>query len=146
MTRHLGVFAGALVGLAVVLGASQPVAAKDPTAAESQQAAVTDGPVCPICGTMKRQDVSYPAKAGTTLVRGVSNILFGWTEIIREPAQEAREGRNVRNVMVGMANGVGHGIARTAVGVGELLTFWTPKINNRYVSLAEDCPICMKGK
>jgi putative exosortase-associated protein (TIGR04073 family) len=130
----------------MLLGASHPAAAEeDPTPAGSQQAAAADGPVCPICGTIRQQDVSYPAKAGSTLVRGASNTLFGWTEIIREPAQEAREGRNVRNVVVGIANGVGHGIARTAVGVGELLTFWTPKINNRYVRLAEDCPICMKG-
>ncbi len=99
--------------------------------------------VCPICLHADNEQADYPSKAGMTFVRGASNLLFGWTEVIREPAEEAKQGRNVRNVVVGMANGVGHGIARTAVGVGELLTFWTPKINNRYVRMATDCPICM---
>jgi len=102
--------------------------------------------VCPICLHADNEQGEYAAKAGMTFVRGAANLFFGWTEVIREPAQEAREGRNVRNVVVGMANGLGHGIARTAVGVGELFTFWTPKINNRYVRMAADCPICMGKK
>ena len=124
---------------AVMLSGGLLVCATAPVRAEEKI-------VCPICLHADDEHADYHAKAGMTFVRGASNLLFGWTEVIREPAQEAREGRNVRNVVVGMANGVGHGITRTAMGVGELLTFWTPKINNRYVHLAADCPICMGKK
>ena len=126
-------FVSAVIGAGLALGVAAPVTAEEKT-------------VCPICLHADNEQAAYSSKAGSTFVRGAANLLFGWTEIIREPAQEAREGRNVRNVVVGMANGVGHGIARTAVGVGELITFWTPKINNRYVHMATDCPICMGKK
>ena len=99
--------------------------------------------MCPICQRAGDETASYSSKAGNTLVRGAANTLFGWTEVIRQPALEAKAGRNV---LSGMAKGVGQGVARTLTGVGEVLTFWTPKIQNRYVHFAEDCPICMGQK
>ena len=119
---------------ALGLGLSRPIAA-----AEQRT-------ICPICQRATDNTPDYGTKAGATFVRGATNLLFGWTEVIRQPAEEAREGRTVRTVIVGMADGVGKGIARTAVGIGELLTFWTPKVNSRYVYLATDCPICMGRK
>jgi putative exosortase-associated protein (TIGR04073 family) len=96
--------------------------------------------VCPICEHAGSAGGDYPSKAGTTLVRGTANTLLGWTEIIRQPAQEAKRGGNV---FIGIANGFGHGIKRTLAGLGEVVTFWTPKLNEEYVEFSKDCPICM---
>jgi len=75
-----------------------------------------------------------------TLGRGAVNALLGWTELIHQPAQEAKAGRNV---LAGIGKGVGEGVVRTLAGVGEVLTFWTPRVQDRYLRFAEDCPVCM---
>ena len=115
----------------VVLGWSAPVRAEESKG------------TCPICGRAADETASYPSKAGHTLVRGAANTLLGWTELIRQPAQEAKEGGNV---LTGIGKGVGEGVKRTLAGVGEVLTFWTPKVQHRYVHFANDCPICMGRK
>ena len=108
------------------LGPAQPVMAKE-------------GTICPICRRATHEDASYSEKAGHTLARGAANTLLGWTDLIRQPAQEARRGGNV---FVGLAAGAGQSVTRTLSGVGDLLTFWTPKIQGRYVHFARDCPVC----
>lgn len=109
--------------------------------AETPATAAQAGPVCPICHHAADQSTTYSEKAGKTLVRGAANTLLGWTELISEPVHEAKSGGNV---FVGIGNGVGKTLQRTAAGIGEILTFWTPKMNNQYVKFATDCPICMK--
>ena len=99
--------------------------------------------ICPICQRAGNAGAPYPEKAGNTLVRGAANTFFGWTEVIRQPAEEAKHGGNV---LIGLANGVGHSVKRTVSGLGEVLTFWTPKLNEEYVQFATDCPICMGNK
>ncbi|MBI2104858.1 MAG: exosortase system-associated protein, TIGR04073 family [Candidatus Omnitrophica bacterium] len=95
---------------------------------------------CPICAHANEASPTYPAKAASTLGRGVANAFFGWTELIRQPAQEAKAGGNV---LVGIGKGVEQGVRRTLAGVGEALTFWTPKVQDRYLRFSTDCPICM---
>jgi len=107
-----------------------------PAAAVAEEA---PRPTCPICAHAT-EAAAYPAKAASTLGRGVANALFGWTELIRQPAQEAKAGGNV---LVGIGKGVGQGVGRTLAGIGETLTFWTPKVQDRYLRFATDCPICM---
>ena len=121
----------AIVGLSLLLGGSAPLRAEDQT----QQT------VCPICGRASNQSASYSAKAGSTLVRGAANAALGWTELISEPVHEAKSGGNV---FVGIGKGVGLTVTRTLSGLGEVLTFWTPKVNNRYLEFAHDCPVCMR--
>ena len=116
------------VGLAVVLGSPQWGLAAEQRA------------VCPICGHASTDTLPYSTKAGYTLARGAANALLGWTELIRQPAQEVKEGGNV---FTGIAKGVGHSVRRTFAGAGELLTFWTPKVQHRYIYFAHDCPVCM---
>jgi len=99
--------------------------------------------ICPICQRAGNAGAPYGEKMGNTLVRGTANTLMGWTEIIRQPAEEAKKGGNV---LAGLANGLGRSIQRTAAGIGEVLTFWTPKMNEEYVQFAQDCPICMGNK
>ena len=98
---------------------------------------------CSICSKASSDTSSYPTKAGNMLMRGAANTLLGWTEVIRQPAQTVKEGGNV---FTGLARGLGYGIKRTVAGAGEVLTFWTPKMQDSYMHFAEDCPICMGKK
>ena len=100
-----------------------------------------EGPVtCPICSRANEESAAYPTKAVATLGRGIANTLLGWTELIRQPAQEAKDGGNV---LTGIGKGFGQGFMRTFAGIGEVLTFWTPKMNERYLLFSKDCPVCM---
>ena len=94
--------------------------------------------LCPICTVANDNTVSYQAKAGNTLLRGILNATLGWTEMIRQPAKEATAGGNV---LVGVANGVGQSVIRTVTGLGEIFTFWTPKVQDEYIHFAQDCPL-----
>ncbi len=105
--------------------------ASSPAFAEERQ-------LCPICLKANDPKSSYQEKGGNTLLRGALNASLGWTEIIRQPAQEAKEGGNL---LVGLAKGVGQGLTRTLTGLGEIFTFWTPKLNDQYIHFAQDCPL-----
>lgn len=105
-------------------------------------ASAAGGKMCPVCEKANDDQASYGQKAGSTLVRGASNTLLGWTELIRQPANEVKGGGNV---FTGLAKGVGEGVKRTLGGAAEVLTFWTPKTKNGYLRFAHDCPIC-EGK
>ena len=97
---------------------------------------------CPICSKTADETASYSSNATHTLARGAINILFGWTEMLRQPAEEVKSGGNL---LSGIGKGVGQSLQRTASGAGELLTFWTPKGRRGYVHFANDCPLCMKS-
>ena len=96
--------------------------------------------LCPICHNANNQQASYPDKAGATLMRGAANAAFGWTEMLIQPSEEVQSGGNLA---VGVGKGLGLAVKRTAVGFGELLTFWTPKSKTGYFQLTNDCPVCM---
>ena len=123
----------ALIAGVAFLGVARPVAAA--TSMGSSQ--------CPVCTKASDENASYPAKAGYTLARGAANTLLGWTELIRQPVNQAKSGGNV---FMGVAQGVGQGIKRTLVGAAEVVTFWTPKMQGSYMHFADDCPICMGKK
>lgn len=124
---------GWMVGLVVFLGVSGLARADEPRSSTT----------CPICSKAGNNNATYASKASCTLARGAANTLFGWTELIRQPAQEVKAGGNV---FTGIATGLGKGVRRTFAGAGEVLTFWTPKTKNGYLHFADDCPLCMKGK
>ena len=100
-------------------------------------AAAAEGKVCSICAV---EPTNYPEKATKTLLRGGVNTLLGWTELFRQPVQETKAGGNV---VTGIAHGVGHTVTRTLSGVGDVLTFWTPKVKGEYMKFSKDCPVCM---
>ena len=123
------------VSLMLVLGALLLVLA--PSASAEPPKAKT---VCPICGRANDQNAVYADKAGFTFLRGAANTAFGWTELLVQPTEEAKNGGNLA---VGIGKGIGQAIKRTALGLGELLTFWSPKGKEGYTTLTTDCPICM---
>ena len=122
---------GVVLGFALLLGAPLPAAAQ-----EDQDKVL----VCPICSKASSEDATYGTKAGYTLTRGATNTLLGWTELFRRPVDEVKTGGNV---VSGIGQGISHSITRTLGGLGEVLTFWTPKVQNSYVHFSDDCPICM---
>jgi len=95
---------------------------------------------CPICRAANDQSAPYGQKAGTTLVRGATNTAFGWTEMLTRPTEEVKTGGNL---LVGIGKGMNQAVRRTFFGIGELMTFWTPKGPNGYLTLNRDCPVCM---
>ena len=125
-----GIVTGIALGLLLLLGAPRAVLAEE-------------GSLCPICKYAGRKGGSYSSKAGYTLLRGASNACLDWTELIRQPANEAKSGGHV---LTGVAKGVGNGVMRTLSGMGEVLTFWTPKVKDNYLEMAHDCPLCMKRR
>lgn len=142
------------VRLFVLAGVGLTLSMSLPLASQAEPVTATNAPVpsstpaqpavpatCPICGRAGNP-ATYADKAGTTLVRGASNTLFGWTELLRQPVQEAKAGGNV---FVGIGKGLGESVMRTFAGAGEILTFWTPKTKDGYVQFSTDCPICMKS-
>ena len=129
MHRSTRQWVSAALVCVAVLGASRMAAAADEPA------------MCPICGKANDASSSYSSNASHTLLRGATNVLFGWTELMRQPAEEVKAGGHV---LTGIAKGVGYGVGRTAAGAGEILTFWVPKSQHGYVHFSKDCPICMK--
>lgn len=123
----------AVVGLALLLCATGGQPSAHAATAEERRL------VCPVCSKLNK-DSSYTVNASHTFVRGASNTLLGWTELIRLPAQEAKEGGSVA---IGMIKGISEGAIRTGSGLGELFTFWLPKVPKDYIRFAHDCPVCM---
>lgn len=121
--------------IVVSLGATGTIAA-----AEEQPTAT---PVmCPICRQANNRQAPYAEKAGSTLVRGAINAAFGWTELLVQPTEEVNHGGSLA---VGVGKGIGFAVKRTALGFGELLTFWTPKDKEGNFTLAQDCPVCFSA-
>lgn len=89
---------------------------------------------CACCKNQKSDDMT---KAwGGRLCSGLCNATLGWTEIFFRPGKVAAEGGNL---IVGFFRGVGNAITRTAVGVVEVATFWTP---GESVVTVDNCPLC----
>jgi putative exosortase-associated protein (TIGR04073 family) len=89
---------------------------------------------CNMCSNLK--DSNSMNVMGARLCNGTCNALFGWSEIFFRPGMVASEGGNI---VVGFFRGIGNAITRTAVGVVEVATFWTPGDS---VASISDCPIC----
>lgn len=95
---------------------------------------------CPFSAALERDDLTYQEKMGNMLARGALNVGFGWTEVLMQTTIEAKkEG----NILAGLFRGIGQGFTRTANGAGELLTFWTPKLGDKYITFATDSPLDM---
>ena len=109
--------------------------------ATTGEAASDEPKLCPICLKANNDDISYQEKASNTLARGILNFTLGWTEMIRQPAKTAKEDRNI---LAGIAIGAGASVTRTISGLGEILTFWTPRVGKDYIHFSRNCPLDAK--
>ncbi len=115
-------------------------------AAEAQPKAPESAPaptICPICRHANNQSAPYGEQAAGSLARGLTNTLFGWTEMIIRPTAEVERHGNLLN---GIGQGVSYSARRTAAGIGEALTFWMPKSAGGRPPLVTDCPICLSAR
>ena len=117
-----------LLGILILLAGAAPASAEEHDA----------HPLCPICKKANKDEASYADHASRTLARGALNTALGWTELIRQPANEAKKGGNP---LMGIANGIGASVTRTVTGLGEMLTFWAPRVQDKYIHLSHDCPL-----
>ncbi len=71
----------------------------------------------------------FESEMSAKLTRGVTNILFGWTELVRTPTQWAAQTEHgfVSSVFVGIPYGIVRMMGRTLVGVYEVATFYAPQ-------------------
>jgi putative exosortase-associated protein (TIGR04073 family) len=89
---------------------------------------------CVFCRNIKSDDITKAA--GARLANGLCNATLGWSELFFRPGKVAAAGGNA---VVGFFRGIGYALTRTAVGVVEVATFWTPGTT---IGALEDCPIC----
>jgi putative exosortase-associated protein (TIGR04073 family) len=72
------------------------------------------------------------------LGRGISNLLFGWSELPTQIATvNTREG-NSAAAGYGVVRGVGRSVLRIGAGVFEILTFPVPAVRGTYYPVLED--------
>lgn len=78
--------------------------------------------------------------------RGVINTLTGWIEIPKKIIETSKEENLFKGLTIGLAKGVGNGVARTAVGLCETTTFIAPIPKSNYKSIIEPEHLFTKEK
>ena len=72
------------------------------------------------------------------LGRGISNLLFGWSELPTQIAEvNTREG-NSAAAGYGVVRGVGRSMMRIGAGLAEIFTFPIPVVRGTYYPILED--------
>jgi putative exosortase-associated protein (TIGR04073 family) len=69
---------------------------------------------------------AFAENAFTKLGRGLVNTATGWLEVPKKVYDTSKDENVLVGITVGTAKGVGWGIARTAVGIYEIVTFPFP--------------------
>lgn len=92
--------------------------------------------------SLARADIHDPPSnaQGPTrkLGRGISNLLFGWSELPHEIAKVNTEEGNSAAAGYGVARGVGRSVMRISSGLFEILTFPIPLSRGTYYPMLED--------
>lgn len=70
------------------------------------------------------EDIPYGIRMPYRIIRGVTNIALGWTEILLRPIGERKTESFGEAVSMGGANT----LARLAGGATDITTFWVPDI------------------
>ncbi len=65
----------------------------------------------------------YPAGPIQKLERGVSNSLFGWTEIPKRIVDQTKASNPIKGLLLGTFHGTCRAFARTASGAMDIITF-----------------------
>ena len=71
----------------------------------------------------------YESEISTKLTRGITNTLYGWTELFQTPIRMSEGPRNhiVTGVLLGVPYGIFRFVGRTVVGVYEIVTCFVPQ-------------------
>ncbi len=71
----------------------------------------------------------YESEASQKLSRGLTNIFYGWTEMMQTPIHMADEPRESlwRAGVIGVPYGFGRFLTRTGAGIFETFTFFIPQ-------------------
>ena len=71
----------------------------------------------------------FESEVTAKLGRGVTNVLFGWTEIFRTPIRVAEPANDgiMKAIFWGIPLGIARFVGRTLVGVYEIATFYAPQ-------------------
>lgn len=71
----------------------------------------------------------YESSAGAKMTRGITNVLFGWTEIVRTPVEMSAgiQRGKFTAILLGVPYGILRFVGRTFVGIYEVATFYAPQ-------------------
>ena len=96
----------------------------------------------PNCDAAESDD--FLTKASGLLLRGATNIAFGWVELFRQPILAKEEGRGP---ITAIGKGIGRTVLRELQGVGEICLIPAPKQEKtgEYPTLADDCALGAAG-
>lgn len=83
--------------------------------------------------------------AGRKLGRGLSNVAFGWVDILRGVENSAQDDNIVSAVTVGPVTGLGNAVGRTLAGVYETVTFPIPTNDGTYDPITSPEFVLEKG-
>ena len=78
----------------------------------------------PALGLAEDQDIPYLPRMPYRIVRGVTNVVLGWPEILLRPFGE----RKTESAGEALSLGAAHTLVRAAVGITDIVTFWVPDI------------------
>mgnify|MGYP001286695115 CR=1 FL=1 len=70
------------------------------------------------------EDIPYPARVPYKIVRGVTNIALGWTEIFLRPFGE----HETESIGESLGMGYANTLIRFMAGFVDVTTFWVPDI------------------
>ena len=71
-------------------------------------------------------EVTYSEQVVAKLKYGLTNVLLGWTSLIRTPVDAHQGGENI---LVGLGRGVWNAVGQTAFGAVHAATFILPQID-----------------
>ncbi len=71
----------------------------------------------------------FESEMGSKLTRGVTNLIFGWTELVQAPVFMSQEPKAnpLKVIFLGIPYGVIRAVGRTGIGVYEMVTFYAPQ-------------------
>ena len=80
--------------------------------------------ICPKNALADDQDIAYAARIPYRIVRGITNVGLGWTEIFLRPFGEHK----TESVGEALSMGAAHTLIRAGAGLTDIVTFWVPDI------------------
>jgi hypothetical protein len=88
------------------------------------------------------QDKPYLCRMSYRIVRGVTNIGLGWTEIVLRPLVKHKMESTPQSLATANANAA----KRLTAGAADILTFWVPGSPNcKWYPMMKDWPFILQG-